>query len=66
MLRYNGYIGKAEFDDEAGLYHGQIVNTRDVISFQGETVDELESAFRDSVDDFLAFCSARGEPPDRT
>lgn len=66
MLRFKGYIGKVEFDDDAGLFHGEVVNTRDVITFQGKTVAELEDAFRDSVNDYLAFCSERGEHPDRT
>lgn len=34
-------------------------------TFQGTTVDEIEQAFKDSVDDYLAFCKERGEEPDR-
>lgn len=32
MMEYKGYIGVVEFDDEAGIFHGEVVNTRDVIS----------------------------------
>lgn len=65
MMEYKGYIGKVEFDDEALLFHGEVVNTRDVITFQGESVSELTQAFHDSVDDYLAFCQERGEAPDK-
>ena len=65
MLNYKGYSGRVEFDDESGLLHGEVVDLRDVVTFQGRSVEELESAFRDSIDDYLAFCKDRGEQPDK-
>ena len=64
-MQYKGYIGKVEFDDEAGIFHGEVTDTRDVITFQGKSVDELKKAFEESVDDYLAFCKERGEFPDK-
>jgi predicted HicB family RNase H-like nuclease len=65
MMEYKGYIGKVEFDDEVGIFFGEVMNTRDVITFQGKSVAELKKAFQDSVDDYLAFCAERGEKPDK-
>jgi predicted HicB family RNase H-like nuclease len=65
MLQYKGYVGKVEFDDESMLFHGEILGMRDVVTFQGTTVKELEKAFRDSIDDYLAFCKEREEEPDK-
>jgi len=65
MMEYRGYLGKVEFDDEAGIFHGDVINTRDVITFQGTSVGQLKQAFRESVDDYLAFCAARGEEPEK-
>jgi predicted HicB family RNase H-like nuclease len=65
MLEYKGYTGHAIFDDEAGIFHGEIENTRDVITFQGRSVDELETAFRESIDDYLEWCAERGKSPDK-
>lgn len=65
MMDYQGYIGKVEYDDEASIFHGEVINTRDVITFQGKSVAELKKAFRESVDDYLAFCAERGEEPDK-
>ena len=41
------------------------MDLRDVITFQGKSVDELEKAFKDSIDDYLEFCEERGEEPDK-
>jgi predicted HicB family RNase H-like nuclease len=65
MMQYKGYVGKVEFDPDARLLHGEVVGIRDVVTFQGRTVDEVEQAFRESVDDYLAFCDERGEKPDK-
>ena len=63
MMEYKGYLGKVEFDDEASLFHGEVINTRDVITFQGRSVAELKKALRDSVEDYLAYCASRSEDP---
>jgi predicted HicB family RNase H-like nuclease len=65
MLKYKGYTGHAIFDDEAGIFHGEVENTRDVITFQGRSVDELETAFRESIDDYLEWCAQRGKSPEK-
>ena len=65
MMEYLGYLGNVSFDDEAGVFHGEVINTRDVITFEGTSVSNLTAAFRESVDDYLAFCQARGEQPNK-
>ena len=65
MMEYKNYLARVAFDDEAEVFHGEVVNIRDVITFQGQSVGELRQAFEDSVEDYLAFCAARGERPDQ-
>ncbi len=65
MLEYKGYKGYAVYDDEARIFHGEIVGIRAVITFQGTTVTELEQAFKDSINDYLAWCKKRGKEPER-
>ena len=65
MMEYKGYVGKVEFDAEAELFHGEVVNLRDVSTFQGTSVGELKQAFQESIDDYLAFCQERGEQPEK-
>ena len=65
MMEYKGYRGVVAFDDEVDIFHGEVVGTRDVITFQGQSVEELRSAFRLSVDEYLEFCADRGKAPDK-
>ena len=65
MINHKGYCGTVRFDDEADLFHGEVLGLRDVVTFQGTTVEELKGAFRESVDDYLEFCEERGEEPDK-
>ncbi len=65
MMTYKGYSGSVRFDDEADIFHGEVIGLRDVVTFQGTTVDELKQAFHDSIDDYLDFCESRGEEPDK-
>ena len=65
MMEYKGYVGKVEMDDEAGILNGEVINIRDVITFEGISVEEIQIAFRESVDDYLDFCAQRGESPEK-
>jgi predicted HicB family RNase H-like nuclease len=65
MMEYKGYLGAVEYDAEAKLFHGDIINTRDVITFQGTTVEEIDRAFRDSIEDYLAWCKEDGTEPEK-
>lgn len=65
MMEYKGYIARVEVDDDVGILHGEVINTRDVITFEGTSIDELRQALADSIEDYLAFCAERGEEPDK-
>lgn len=64
-MKYKGYEGSISFDDDAEIFHGEVINTKDVITFQGESVKDLKKAFKESVDDYLAFCAKKGEQPEK-
>jgi predicted HicB family RNase H-like nuclease len=65
MMQYKGFSGQVSFDEDQDLFHGEVVGIRDVITFQGRSVDELRKAFEESVDDYLDFCRERGESPEK-
>ena len=64
-MEYKSYIGNVEYDDEAKIFHGEIINTKDVITFQGKSVDELEKAFQESINDYLDWCTKENVKPER-
>jgi predicted HicB family RNase H-like nuclease len=65
MLNYKGYIGHVEFDDENEIFTGEVINTKDIITFQADTAHDLKQAFIDSVEDYLEFCAERNENPEK-
>jgi predicted HicB family RNase H-like nuclease len=64
-LKHKGYTGKAEYDDEAGIFYGQVLGLRDVITFQGTSVEQLEREFRESVDVYLEWCKEEETQPEK-
>ena len=44
MMECKGYIARAEVDDDAGLVHGEIIHTQDVVTCEGTEIDELRQA----------------------
>ena len=65
MMEYKGYRAVVSFDYEASVFHGEVVDTRDVIFFEGTSVEQLDKEFQHSIDDYLAVCAERGREPDR-
>jgi predicted HicB family RNase H-like nuclease len=64
-LQYKDYTGVFEYDEEADLLHGRVAGLRDVVTFEGRSVDELKAALADSVEDYLEFCKKLGQEPDK-
>lgn len=64
-MNYKGYQADVEYDEDAEIFHGEVADLRDVITFQGKSVAELKQAFADSIEDYLAFCHQRGEAPEK-
>ncbi len=65
MMEYKGYIGEVQFDFNSHIFHGEVINTRDVITFQGKSVSELEKAFKDSIEDYIKWCNEEEVNPER-
>lgn len=65
-MSYNGYIAKIAYSEEDHCFIGHIAGINDVIGFHGESVEELETAFREAVDDYLETCKKLGRSPQKT
>lgn len=42
MLKYKGYTGVVNFDDEAMIFHGEVIGLKDFITFRGTTTKEIK------------------------
>jgi predicted HicB family RNase H-like nuclease len=64
-MSYKGYQAIVEYDEDAEIFHGEVANLRDVITFHGKSVAELKKALAGSIEDYLTFCKERGEEPEK-
>jgi predicted HicB family RNase H-like nuclease len=64
-MTYKGYDALVTYDEEAELFHGEVMNMRDVITFEGSSVGELKLALLESIEDYLSFCKERGEEAEK-
>ena len=62
---YKGYHGRAEYHDGDTFYNGELVGIRDTITFVGKTPQELQKAFKESVDDYINWRQERGKEPNK-
>ena len=65
VMTYKRYEALVQYDEDAEIFHGEVMNLRDVITFQGSSVAELKQAFAASVEDYLAFFKERGEQAEK-
>jgi len=65
MMTYRSYKGYFEYDEKADIFHGQVIGIKDVITFQGRSIDDLKIALKDSIDDYLEMCEQEGKSPDK-
>ncbi|MBS4099297.1 MAG: type II toxin-antitoxin system HicB family antitoxin [Sulfuricella sp.] len=64
-ISYKNYSARIEYDPDDHIFVGHLAGIRDIVGFHGASVDELESAFREAVDDYLAMCEQLGQSPDK-
>ena len=65
MIDYKGYTGVFEFDPDLRLFTGHVVDLRDEIYYEGDSVQALETSMGRAIDHYLEVCKARGEEPER-
>lgn len=65
MKPYKGCVGTIWLDIDDRMFHGLVENLRDTIHFSGSSVEELETAFHDSVDVYLDWCNRQGHDPEK-
>lgn len=62
-MSYKGYLGTVEYSADDHCLYGKLAFIRDLVNYEGETVAELEAAFKASVDSYLAMCTKLGKQP---
>jgi len=64
-MTYKGYAARVEFDADDHIFVGHIIGIKDIVSFHGESVAELEQSFQEAVDGYLDACAELGQQPNK-
>lgn len=63
-LEYKGYKGSVEYSKADNCLFGRVLGmSKDLILYEGNTIDELRADFEMGVDNYLAGCLADGIEP---
>lgn len=61
-LRHKNFIGSVHFSADDEIFYGRIEGITDLVTFEGESVQELKRAFEEAVEDYLNICEEVGKP----
>ena len=62
IMKHKGYVARIEYDEEDRIFVGHLAGIKDIVGFHGTTVDDLEAAFHESVDNYIAISEDTGRP----
>ena len=62
-MQYKRYHGSVEISPEDNVLYGKLLFISPLVTYEGTTAQELEEAFQDAVNDYLADCESDGIPP---
>ncbi|WP_071845445.1 type II toxin-antitoxin system HicB family antitoxin [Pragia fontium] len=65
MFNYKGFHGSVDFSLEDKVLHGKIECINDLVTYEAETISDLEAAFFDAVDDYIDTCNSLGKEPNK-
>ncbi|MBS4721178.1 type II toxin-antitoxin system HicB family antitoxin [Aeromonas caviae] len=66
LMKYKGFYGSIEFSLEDRVLFGKIECIADLITYEANTIDELNAAFNEAVDDYIETCAEIGKVPNKT
>ena len=65
-LKYKGYIGSVSYSEPDKVFFGEIEGINDLVTYEGESVDELTASFHEAVEDYLIFCEEHHCKPEKS
>lgn len=63
-LKYKNYMGSVEYSAEDDCLFGKVIGIRGLISYEGNSLDELKKDFHQAVDDYLQMCIKEKKQPE--
>ena len=66
VITYKDFIGSVHFAAEDRVFYGKIEGINDLITFEGETVKQLEEGFKFMVDEHIRDCKKNNLPVEKS
>lgn len=65
-LKHKGYTGTVEYSEEDNCLFGKVIGmNKNIITYEGRTVEELKADFETGIDIYLESCKERGVKPQK-
>ena len=65
LLSYKGYYGSIEPSLSDGFLRGRALFIVDEVTYEALTIAELQPAFEQAIDEYLASCRSDEKPPEK-
>ena len=65
VMSYRGYTASMDFDPEDKIIVGRVLDIEDIITFHAESVEEFESIFHSTIEDYIVACEHLGSVPEK-
>lgn len=65
LLSYKNYYGTVEYSKEDKCLYGKVIGLKSLLSYEGNSVDSLETDFQNAIDEYLKDCEERGVQPEQ-
>ena len=66
ILKHKDFIGTVHYSTEDEVFFGKLEGIDDLITFEGDNVDQLKKSFQEAVEDYLAICQSLGKAPHKS
>lgn len=65
LLSYKNFNGTVEYSKEDGCLFGKVIGIKSLLSYEGDSVKELEQDFRNVIDEYLLDCKEQNVTPEQ-
>ncbi|MCI5620547.1 MAG: type II toxin-antitoxin system HicB family antitoxin [Lachnospiraceae bacterium] len=65
LLSYKNYNGTVEYSKEDECLFGKVVGIKSLLSYEGNSIQELEQDFKTVIDEYIKDCEERGIKPEQ-
>jgi predicted HicB family RNase H-like nuclease len=64
LIKYKGYTGTVEYTTEDDVLFGKVLGIRGLLSYEGNSIEEIKKDFMEVIDDYLLICQEEGFEPE--